>query len=100
MKRSGIYGRDEFRCVYCGLQFPEDELTLDHVQPRVRGGDRSEGNLVTACGACNARKGALRLAEFLRADEVARGHFFRLAAGRVWPRILRTLEEDLNRETR
>ena len=32
-------------------------LTVDHVQPRMRGGDRSGGNLVTACGGCNARKG-------------------------------------------
>jgi len=67
------------------------------VQPRMRGGDRSGGNLVTACGACNARKGSMRLAEFLRVDEVARGHFFRLATSHVWPRILRTLREDLDR---
>jgi len=100
LRREQIFARDEYRCVYCGERFEPDLLTVDHVQPRMRGGDRSGGNLVTACGACNARKGSLRLAEFLRADEVARGHFFRLAAGRVWPRILRTLEEDLNRETR
>jgi hypothetical protein len=50
---------------------------------------------VTACGGCNARKGPLRLAEFLRADDAARDHFFRLAAPHVWPRILRTLREEL-----
>ena len=70
-------------------------LTVDHVQPRMRGGDRSGGNLVTACGPCNARKGGLRLAEFLRADAEARRHFFALGARHVWPRILRTLEEEL-----
>jgi hypothetical protein len=42
----------------------------------------------------------MRLAEFLRADEVAREHFFRLAVGHVWPRILRTLEEELRRQKR
>ena len=68
---------------------------MDHVQPRMRGGDRSGGNLVTACGGCNARKGSLRLAEFLLADDVARGHFFRLATPHVWPRILRAVEEEL-----
>ena len=83
--------------MYCGERFEPDLLTVDHVQPRMRGGDRSGGNLVTACGDCNARKGAMRLAEFLRADEVARGHFFRLATAHVWPRILRTLREDLER---
>src|SRR5579864_4988059 len=47
MKRERIFGRDHYRCVYCGERFLAEELTLDHVQARVRGGDRSEGNLVT-----------------------------------------------------
>lgn len=83
--------------MYCGEQFLPEALTVDHVQPKMRGGDRSGGNLVTACGACNARKGALRLAEFLRADEVAMRTFFTRAAGHVWPRILRTVREELER---
>jgi len=83
--------------VYCGERFEPDLLTVDHVQPRMRGGDRSGGNLVTACGACNARKGSMRLGDFLRVDETARAHFFRLARPHVWPRILRTLREDLER---
>lgn len=83
--------------MYCGERFEPALLTVDHVQPRMRGGDRSGGNLVTACGACNARKGSLRLAEFLRIDEVARVNFFRLATPHVWPRIMRTVEEELAR---
>ena len=83
--------------MYCGEQFEPALLTIDHVQPRMRGGDRSGGNLVTACGGCNARKGSLRLAEFLRADEGAREHFFRLAARHVWPRILRSVEEEIEK---
>ena len=97
MRREQIFARDEYQCVYCGERFEPDLLTVDHVQPRMRGGDRSGGNLVTACGACNARKGSMRLAEFLRVDAVAREHFFRLAVGHVWPRILRTLREELER---
>ena len=96
MKRTDIFTRDEFRCVYCGEQFAADELTLDHVQPRVRGGDRSEGNLVTACRGCNTLKGHRRLAEFLSAEPVARKHFFALATA-VWPRHLRAVEEQLAR---
>jgi 5-methylcytosine-specific restriction endonuclease McrA len=100
LRREQIFARDEYRCVYCGERFEPDLLTVDHVQPRMRGGDRSGGNLVTACGACNARKGSMRLAEFLRVDAVAREHFFRLAVGHVWPRILRTLREELERGAR
>jgi 5-methylcytosine-specific restriction endonuclease McrA len=95
LRREQIFARDDHRCVYCGEQFEPAALTVDHVQPRMRGGDRSGGNLVTACGACNARKGSLRLAEFLRSDPVAKEHFFTRAAGHVWPRILRTVHEEL-----
>ncbi len=94
MKRNGIFERDEFRCSYCGEQFPADELTLDHVQPRVRGGDRSEGNLVTACRACNTLKGHRRLSEFLHESATARANFFQYAV-HVWPRLLRLLDEEL-----
>src|SRR6478752_7775248 len=95
VKRNGIFERDEFRCVYCGEQFPAEELTLDHVQPRVRGGDRSEGNLVTACKACNTLKGQQRLSEFLFTNPLARESFFRYAI-HVWPRLLRLVETELD----
>ena len=94
MKRDEVFARDDFRCVYCGLQFPAEELTVDHVQPRVRGGDNSGGNVVTACGGCNALKGHRRLSEFLAADLQTRTNFFRLARA-VWPRHLRAVEEEL-----
>jgi 5-methylcytosine-specific restriction endonuclease McrA len=94
LKRNQIFERDGYRCVYCGEQFAPDELTLDHVQPRIRGGDRSEGNLVTACMGCNTRKGHQRLSQFLHAEPVARHGFFQRAV-HVWPRVLRELEREL-----
>ena len=57
MKRLRIYMRDKFRCQYCGEKKPASELTLDHILPRSRGGDNSPVNVVTACVACNQRKG-------------------------------------------
>ncbi len=95
MKRRRIYERDDYRCVYCGEQFPAEELTLDHVLPRVKGGDRSEGNLVTACSTCNTAKGHRRLSAFLRENAQARETFFRRAVY-VWPRILRAVREELD----
>ena len=94
MKRLRIFDRDAYRCVYCGQQFPPEELTIDHVEARVRGGDRSDGNLVTACRGCNTLKGHRRLSDFLLEEEVARENFFRLAI-HVWPRILRVLREEV-----
>ena len=94
MKRDDVFARDGYRCVYCGEQFPVEGLTVDHVQPRVRGGDNSGGNVVTACGGCNALKGHRRLSEFLTAEPQARVIFFRLARF-VWPRHLRAVEEEM-----
>ena len=57
LNRRNIYARDLNRCQYCGRSFSTKELTLDHVKPRVQGGDDTWENLVCACVKCNARKG-------------------------------------------
>ena len=57
MKRLRIYIRDKYRCQYCGGKKSPADLTLDHIFPRSRGGDNSPVNVVTACLACNNRKG-------------------------------------------
>jgi 5-methylcytosine-specific restriction endonuclease McrA len=97
MRREQIFERDQFRCVYCGKVFPAEELTVDHVQARVRGGDRSGGNLVTACSGCNTTKGHRRVGDFLRDDASARANFFRYAV-HLWPRLLRTIRETIDRD--
>ena len=55
--RRNIYARDENRCQYCGKRFSTQELTLDHVVPRSRGGASTWDNLVCCCVPCNMRKG-------------------------------------------
>jgi len=57
LNRRNIYTRDNNLCQYCGRNFPSRELTLDHVVPRVQGGENTWSNLVCACVRCNARKG-------------------------------------------
>ena len=57
LNRRNLYARDGNRCQYCGLHFPTKELTIDHVTPRVQGGEHTWQNLVCACVKCNARKG-------------------------------------------
>jgi 5-methylcytosine-specific restriction endonuclease McrA len=56
-----IFRRDGYTCQYCGQESPH--LTIDHVIPRHRGGTHSWENLVTACPACNRRKGGRTLQE-------------------------------------
>jgi hypothetical protein len=90
--RERIFRRDGFRCVYCGEVFPGEQLSLDHVQPRMRGGDNSEGNLVTACQACNTRKGAQPAWSFLAELPDERANFLHYATA-VWSRHRRAIEE-------
>jgi 5-methylcytosine-specific restriction endonuclease McrA len=97
MRREQVFERDEYRCVYCGEVFPAEELTVDHVQARVRGGDRSGGNLVTACTACNTAKGHRRVGDFLRGHAGARTNFLRYAV-HLWPRLLRAIQETIDRD--
>lgn len=52
--RRNVLRRDTFTCQYCGSA---DDLTLDHVMPRSRGGRHGWDNVTTACRACNQRKG-------------------------------------------
>lgn len=52
--RRNLLRRDNYTCQYCGQTH---DLTLDHVQPRSRGGRHSWENVVIACRACNQRKG-------------------------------------------
>ena len=56
--RFKVLQRDAFRCQYCGRTAREDGVVLhaDHVVPVVAGGETNEGNLLTACAACNLGK--------------------------------------------
>ena len=96
MKRAALFARDNHRCVYCGQVFDAEELSADHVQPRMRGGDGSPGNLVTACRACNTRKAGRSLTQFLLDEPESRRNFF-AQARYVWPRHLKAVAEELAR---
>jgi 5-methylcytosine-specific restriction endonuclease McrA len=55
LTRRNIFFRDGHICQYC--RYRGEDLTLDHVVPRSRGGVDSWENLVTACVRCNVKKG-------------------------------------------
>ena len=46
--------RDHYCCLYCGKQ----ATTVDHVIPRVNGGETTWLNTVSACLRCNGKKGS------------------------------------------
>ncbi|KAB2899575.1 MAG: HNH endonuclease [Dokdonella sp.] len=57
LTNAALFARDRMTCLYCGERYLRGELTRDHVVPVSRGGRDSWVNVVTACWACNVRKG-------------------------------------------
>lgn len=55
--RVNIYGRDNYRCQYCGTKYTMNDLTYDHVIPRSHGGRTVWTNIVSCCYDCNRQKG-------------------------------------------
>jgi 5-methylcytosine-specific restriction endonuclease McrA len=55
--RRTVLLRDNYTCQYCGDHPSRAQLTLDHVVPRVQGGETTWDNVVCACKRCNLRKG-------------------------------------------
>lgn len=90
--RERIFERDRFQCVYCGTTHAPEELTLDHVEPRRKGGDGSGGNLVTCCRVCNTAKAGEPAWSWLAGRPEERANFL-LLAKYVWPRLRRAIEE-------
>lgn len=53
LNRKNLFKRDGGKCVYCGSN---ENLTIDHVLPKSRGGRTTWDNVVTACNPCNNKK--------------------------------------------
>lgn len=52
-----LFARDRNMCAYCGKTFQPENLTREHIVPICQNGQNTWMNLVTACRACNHRKG-------------------------------------------
>lgn len=59
VSRRGVLRRDQNRCAYCA----KPANTIDHVQPKSRGGKDTWENLVACCLRCNNKKGDKTLSE-------------------------------------
>jgi len=55
--RKNILVRDGHACQYCGRESSPGDLTIDHIIPKVQGGDHGWTNVVACCRSCNMRKG-------------------------------------------
>lgn len=54
--RRNVYTRDNYTCQYCGKQDSTENLSIDHIIPRSRGGRSTFENCCVACVTCNRKK--------------------------------------------
>jgi 5-methylcytosine-specific restriction endonuclease McrA len=76
VSRRGVLRRDGHRCAYCRAS----ANTIDHVQPKSRGGKDTWENLVACCLKCNNKKGDKTLQEMGWSLSFAP----RMPAGTIW----------------
>ena len=84
LSRRNIFHRDNYTCQYCGTKAGPN--TIDHINPRERGGTDTWENLVTACAPCNIVKGnrspeELGMALLKRPSRPNRIHYFQKFVG-------------------
>jgi len=53
--KKNVWLRDNYTCGYCGKK--SENMTVDHVIPKTKGGQNTFENTVTACKECNSKKG-------------------------------------------
>ncbi len=101
LSRRAVLARDNYTCQYCGVSASSAELTLDHVIPKVRGGQTTWDNLVCACRSCNAHKGSKtpEEAHMVLARQPARPQYLafvvlsQASAHEVWGKYIPNLEQ-------
>ena len=71
--KPALYEEQNGICNGCAFQFPERNLTIDHIIPREADGSHHKSNLQLLCHACNSLKGKKSmdyLLSQLRADGI------------------------------
>ena len=61
-----LFDKQQGKCVYCGNDYLYNELQVEHMIPKVLGGEDSVRNVQLACRRCNQAKGTMTDIEFRR----------------------------------
>lgn len=62
-----LYGLQKGHCNGCEIHYLFKDLEIDHIVPKIRGGQDDDSNLQLLCGNCNRVKGSRLTMEELRA---------------------------------
>ncbi|HEY7823513.1 MAG TPA: HNH endonuclease [Acidimicrobiia bacterium] len=69
IRREHILMRDGYACVNCSW---DEQLQIDHIHPRSKGGGDEEENLQVLCGPCNRSKRAKSMEEWEQSGDAAK----------------------------
>lgn len=61
-----VYDRYDGKCAICGKPISYEEMTIDHIIPKSRGGERFFSNMQCTCDSCNLMKHYLTQEEFYK----------------------------------
>jgi HNH endonuclease len=73
MRIADLIDRDGAACVWCGRAPWREDLSVEHLLPRSRGGRGGPENLAVACRRCNRARRSRAVAAYVRA-QLAAGH--------------------------
>ena len=59
-----LFDYQQQKCVYCGTEFGYDKLEIEHMIPKMRGGQDNVRNYQLTCQSCNQAKGTMTDIEF------------------------------------
>lgn len=63
-KRKKVHEKYNFKCAYCGDLLEYEDMQVDHIFPKDRGGSNEINNLNPSCRTCNFYKSTFDIEEF------------------------------------
>lgn len=64
MDRKTILDKFQGHCAYCGCEISIDDMQVDHIIPKWKGGSDAANNLNPSCRMCNFYKGGNDIENF------------------------------------
>ena len=83
-KRHYVFMKTFYHCAYCGKILSDtDDLTMDHKNPKAKGGTDEIDNLVGCCKSCNQMKADRTVDEF-RKKLIEAANISNAFSGKPW----------------
>lgn len=57
-------------CCYCGCKLERNNISIDHIKPKVRGGIDTMENYIVSCRRCNEVKSGRKFSKWIRRIDV------------------------------